>query len=65
MLLLIKQEIEMKNRLYYYCPECGQRGQTVHDDSKEFSLKCGECLMERTEIVEVVVERVHPVSEEV
>ncbi len=54
----------MRVRLFLCCPECGKRSQTVHNDDKEFSMKCGDCLMERCEVVEMIANRVHDISEE-
>lgn len=53
-----------KSRLYLYCPECGNRSQTIHEGGAELTIKCGDCLMDRTEVVSMIAERVHPISEE-
>ncbi len=54
----------MRSRLYLYCPKCGNRSQTIHEDGKELHINCGDCLMNDIEVVELIAERVHPICEE-
>ena len=54
----------MKNRVYLYCPECGKRSQIILDDGADLNIKCGDCLMDRCEVVDMVAGIVRPISEE-
>ena len=43
-----------------HCPRCGQDTVMVLLDSNEVdNLKCGNCLMEDVEVVNLIIERVH------
>ena len=42
-------------RFHLVCPGCGRDGETVADHRMPPRVNCGDCLMERVEVVELKV----------
>lgn len=51
----------MTYRLKTRCPGCGKTGEAVHDTPSPV-LSCGDCLMDRTEVVNLEVTIVEPLK---
>jgi transposase-like protein len=45
-------------RFTLVCPSCGKTSETVADNRNNPRLKCGDCLMDRTEVVEMKIAKV-------
>lgn len=45
------------------CPRCGKESETVQDNLMPPHVNCGDCLMERVEIVEMTVTTIAKIEE--
>lgn len=53
----------MKYRHHIHCPKCGKNSQVDLEEGADLSVKCGDCLMEHVEVVDMVFSgRVREVS---
>lgn len=51
------------SRYFYICPGCGKASELESEETKPPVVNCGDCLMDRTEVVELKLYRaVHPIK---
>ena len=53
----------MRYRFELECPVCNKKSETTSDRLQQPRVKCGDCLMERVEVVEMTVLKVTAVEE--